>query len=355
MSAKNSPPIDLRSDTVTRPVPEMLNAMAQAPTGDDVFAEDPTMNALEERVADMMGHESALFFPSGTMANQAAIQAHTSPGDEVICGHLSHIYHYEGGGIARNSGASVRLVGLENGTFDANQIEAAINPHDSHYARTSLVAAEDTVNKGGGAVWSLKSLESIRLSCQNNRLPFHLDGARCWNAQVARGVSSDDLSAWRKYGQIFDSMSLCFSKGLGCPVGSVLVGPRDFIREAHRSRKVLGGGMRQVGILAAACLYALDHHIDRMASDHVFAHRLGQAAESLPWVERVNPVATNIVIFHLQNGIPATTFQEDLANAGILCFPFGPHAIRMVTHLDIHAQEIDTVCEAIESWKPVGH
>ncbi len=345
--------IDLRSDTVTRPTAAMIAAMSAAPTGDDVFAEDPTMNALQERVADMFGHESALFFPSGTMANQAAIQVHTQPGDEVLCGHLSHIYHYEGGGIARNSGASVRLVGHGNGTFDADQIQAAINPPDAHYARTSLVAAEDTVNKGGGAVWSLDALKDVRAAAKRHHLPFHLDGARCWNAQVARGASAADLPMWRSYGRLFDSMSVCFSKGLGCPVGSVLIGERDFIREAHRSRKVLGGGMRQVGILAAACLHALDHHIDRMASDHEAARRIGAAAAANACIARVDPVESNIVIFHLAEQVPAEVMRQDAENDGIRCFPFGPHAIRMVTHHDITEEHIDKTCAFLRGWKPL--
>lgn len=344
--------IDLRSDTVTRPTAAMRAMMLEAPTGDDVFAEDPTMNALEERVAEMWGHEAGLFFPSGTMANQAAIQVHTRPGDEVICGALSHIYHYEGGGIARNSGASVRLVGESNGTFTADQIQSAINPPDSHYARTGLVSVEDTVNKGGGAVWSLDELEAIRTTCSERGLPLHLDGARVWNAQVARGVASTDLTSWRAYGRRFDSISVCFSKGLGCPVGSMLVGSREFIREAHRSRKVLGGGMRQVGILAAACLHALDHHIDRMADDHQAARALGNAAAQHPDVDRVAPVETNIVIFTLRDGLLAQDFVDDVAKHGLLCFPFGPNAVRLVTHLDVDHEAIHRAVEIIGAWHP---
>lgn len=347
-------PIDLRSDTVTRPTPSMRAAMNEAPTGDDVFAEDPTMNALQERVADMFGHEAALFFPSGTMANQAAIQVHTRPGDEVICGYLSHIYHYEGGGIARNSGASVRLIGGGgNGTFDAHAVRSAVNPPDSHYARTGLVAAEDTVNKGGGAVWSMSAIAEVRATCESLGLPFHLDGARCWNAQVARGCKLEDAAAWQAYGRQFDSLSVCFSKGLGCPVGSVLVGSKSFISEAHRSRKVLGGGMRQVGILAAACDHALDHHIDRMDLDHQAAARIGEAAASNEHVESVDSVQTNIVIFHLAGDLAATTFQKDAEAAGILCFPFGPSAIRMVTHLDIQAEDVTRTCDFLSKWRPV--
>jgi threonine aldolase len=346
-------PVDLRSDTVTRPTPAMRAAMHEAPTGDDVFAEDPTMNALQERVADMFGHEAALFFPSGTMANQAAIQVHTRPGDEVICGHLSHIYHYEGGGMARNSGASVRLIGGGgNGTFSGTAVRSAVNPPDAHYARTALVAAEDTVNKGGGAVWSLQAIADVRAEASALGLPFHLDGARCWNAQVARGCSTADLAAWRAYGQHFDSLSICFSKGLGCPVGSVLIGSRAFIAEAHRSRKVLGGGMRQVGVLAAACLHALDHHVDRMQIDHEAAKRIGETARRNSFVEKVDPVETNIVIFHLVDGLAAENLQKDAEAEGILCFPFGPSAVRMVTHLDIQDIDIARTCDFLSQWRP---
>ena len=249
--------IDLRSDTVTRPTPSMLAAMMAAPTGDDVYGEDPTVNRLQDMLAERFGHEAGIFCASGTMANQMAINVHTRPGDEVICHRLSHVYNYEGGGIARNSGSSVRLVEGPRGAITADVIRAEVNPIDSHYARTSLVCVEDTVNKGGGAVQSVEELEDGSKACREIGLPFHLDGARAWNALRATGED------WTRYGKRFDSISLCLSKGLGTPVGSVLLGPREFIEEAHRSRKVMGGGMRQAGILAAAGLHAIEHHFDR--------------------------------------------------------------------------------------------
>ena len=238
--------IDLRSDTVTRPTEAMLAAMMAAPTGDDVYGEDPTVNRLQDVLAERFGHEAGLFCPSGTMANQMAINVHTQPGDEVVCHRLSHIYNYEGGGIARNSGASVRLVHAPRGAMPAETIRSEVNPADSHFARTALVCVEDTVNKGGGAVQAQMDLEAGSAACRDLGLPFHLDGARAWNALRATGED------WTRYGRRFDSISLCLSKGLGTPVGSVLLGSRAFIEEAHRSRKVMGGGMRQVGILAAA-------------------------------------------------------------------------------------------------------
>ncbi|MED5336424.1 MAG: threonine aldolase family protein, partial [Bacteroidota bacterium] len=248
--------IDLRSDTVTRPTEAMLAAMMAAPTGDDVYGEDPTVNRLQDVLAERFGHEAGLFCPSGTMANQMAINVHTQPGDEVVCHRLSHIYNYEGGGIARNSGASVRLVHAPRGAMPAETIRSEVNPADSHFARTALVCVEDTVNKGGGAVQAQADLEAGSAACRDLGLPFHLDGARAWNALRATGED------WTRYGRRFDSISLCLSKGLGTPVGSVLLGSRAFIEEAHRSRKVMGGGMRQVGILAAAGLHAIEHHFD---------------------------------------------------------------------------------------------
>lgn len=342
--------VDLRSDTVTRPTPEMLQAMASAPTGDDVFGEDPTLARLEARCAEMMGHEAALFCPSGTMTNQVAIQVHTRPGDEVICDRLSHIYNYEGGGIARNSGASVKLLAGDRGRFGVEEALEAINPKDSHYARTSMVAVEDTCNKGGGAVWSVRDLQALSDAVRERGLAFHLDGARAWNAFVARGQWGQP-NALRAYGQMFDSVSLCFSKGLGCPVGSVLVGSRAFIDEAHRARKVMGGGMRQAGVLAAAGLHALDHHVTRMATDHAHARQLGEALAHHPAVSSVEPVETNIVIFTLKS-LPADVAVRDFAQRGIACFAFGPSKVRLVTHLDASPEPIAEACTRIAAWVP---
>lgn len=342
--------VDLRSDTVTRPTPAMMQAMMQAPVGDDVFGEDESINELQQRCAAMLGHEAALFCPSGTMTNQIAIQVHTQPGDEVICDRLSHIYNYEGGGIAKNSGASVRLMDGDRGRFKANDVLSNINPQDSHYARTTLVAVEDTCNKGGGAVWDLDSLAELSAACRSQGLGFHLDGARAWNAWVKRGMWGNS-DAMRRYGQMFDSLSLCFSKGMGCPVGSILVGSEDFIREAHRSRKAFGGGMRQAGLIASACLHAMDHHVSRLAQDHEHASMLEQALNQHPTVASVDPVETNIVIFTLNDSTSEDAVNQ-LAQLGIACFAFGPDKIRLVTHLDMSTEQVQLACERIADWHP---
>lgn len=343
--------IDFRSDTVTRPTADMLAAMGAAAVGDDVFAEDPTAGELERRCARMLGHEAGLFFPSGTMANQAAIQVHVAPGDEVICGDLSHIYHYEGGGIARNAGASVRLLGGNRGRFTAEQAVAAINPPDSHFARTALIALEDTVNKGGGAVWEEDEIERIRAVAEARGLPVHLDGARLWNAQVARGASVGTDADWSGYGRRFDSISVCFSKGLGAPVGSVLVGSTDFIRRAHRVRKVMGGGMRQIGGLAAACLHALDHHLPELHRDHERARRLGEALLAHPDFVGLEPVETNIVIAELRPGVAAAEAARELEERGMRCMAFGPTKIRWVLHRDLNDAHLDRALAVLEAWR----
>ena len=336
--------IDLRSDTVTRPTEAMLKAMMAAPTGDDVYAEDPTVNRLQDVLAERFGHEAGLFCPSGTMANQIAINVHVSPGDEVVCHRLSHVYNYEGGGIARNSGASVRLVDVPRGRMPADVIRAEVNPADSHFARTGLVCVEDTVNKGGGAVQPLDGLAEGSATCREIGLPYHLDGARVWNALRSTGVD------WTTYGRMFDSVSLCLSKGMGTPVGSVLLGSRDFIEEAHRSRKVMGGGMRQVGILAAAGLHALDHHFERLQDDHERAARIGEVLENHPAIQSLEPVETNIVIAQLKGGRPASDLVEAQQKEGILCSAFGPDKVRWVTHLDFGDAELDKVLKALSVW-----
>lgn len=336
--------MDLRSDTVTRPTEAMLRAMITAETGDDVYAEDPTVNRLQATLADRFGHEAGLFCPSGTMANQIAINVHTSPGDEVICHRLSHVYNYEGGGIARNSGASVRLVDAPGGAMPADVIRAEVNPADSHFARTALVCVEDTVNKGGGAVQDLEGLSAGSAACRDLGLPFHLDGARAWNALRATGED------WTRYGRRFDSVSLCLSKGLGTPAGSVLLGSKAFIAEAHRARKVMGGGMRQVGILAAAGLYALDHHFDRLEEDHRRARAIGEVLESHSAVAEVASVDTNIVIATLAGGRPASELIEASAQAGILCSAFGPDKVRWVTHLDFGDGDLERVLDFLRRW-----
>jgi threonine aldolase len=322
--------IDFRSDTVTRPTPEMLKAMFAAEVGDDVFGDDPTVNALESKVAEMFGMEAALFCASGTMANQIAIKAHTQPGDEVICHKLSHVYYYEGGGIAMNSGASVCLLDGDKGMITAADVAAHINPpNDPHRPLTRLVSVENTMNKGGGSKYDFNELKAIGKVCKDNGLRFHLDGARLFNALVETDVTTAD------YGQLFDSISICISKGLGAPVGSVLIGNKELIKKSRRIRKVYGGGMRQAGYLAAACIYALDHHIDRLREDHQKAWELEKILNSLPYVESVTPVETNLVFFSLKPDMPVSVFLNKLRECSIYALALAPQQVRFVTHLDI--------------------
>ncbi|MCH2197812.1 MAG: aminotransferase class I/II-fold pyridoxal phosphate-dependent enzyme [Flavobacteriales bacterium] len=334
---------DLRSDTVTKPDKAMINAMASAEVGDDVFAEDPTVNELQERLADMFSQEAGLFCPSGTMTNQIAINVHTRPGDEVICDRLSHIYNYEGGGIARNSGASVRLVNGDRGRFTVDQIKGEVNPSDSHYARTSLISIEDTCNKGGGAIYDVEEIKKLSTFAKVQGLAFHLDGARVFNALAENNtlVSS--------YGKHFDSISVCLSKGLGTPGGSVLLGSKSFIQEAHRTRKALGGGMRQVGILAAAGLHALEHHAPLLREDHDKARKTASILEEQSWVKSVMPVHTNIVIFDLIEEGSAEQRCHLLEQKGIRSMPFGPSKIRFVYHRDITPQDMVGIEAALRS------
>lgn len=322
--------IDFRSDTVTKPTKEMLEAMMQAKVGDDVFSEDETVNKLEETAASMFGMEAGLFCASGTMTNQIAIKVHTKPGDEVICDELSHVYQYEGGGIALNSGSSVQLLHGNRGRVTAQQVAEGINnPDDIHKAISSLVVLENTSNRGGGSCYELSDIQSIKQICLENKLTLHLDGARLFNALVAKQQTA------KEYGQIFDSISICLSKGLGAPVGSVLLGTKEMIKKARRVRKVFGGGMRQAGFIAAGGLYALENHVDRLATDHLHAKRIEQVLLSHPKVETVLPVETNIIIFTMKEGISAAQFVEQLREKGILCFTMGKNQIRFVTHLDI--------------------
>jgi threonine aldolase len=312
----------------------MLEAMMKAEVGDDVFREDPTINLLEEKLASMFSQEAGLFCPSGTMANQIALQVHTRPGDEVICSELAHIYLYEGGGMAKNSGLSARLLKGDKGRITASDVEANINPTDSHYPRTKLVALEDTSNKGGGSCYAFDEVMKIKGLCLKKSLGFHLDGARIFNALTVRNQSPSE------YGRLFDSISICLSKGLGSPVGSVLLGNRDFIKEAHRSRKVFGGGMRQAGILAAAGIYALEHNVALLSEDHKKAKRLKAALELNDLVLEIIDPETNIVIFQLKPGTHSADFCKLLKDRGILALPFGPDKVRMVTHLDIKEEDI---------------
>lgn len=320
--------VELRSDTFTLPTPEMREAMFAAQLGDDVFGEDPSVNALEQKAAAMFGMEAALFCVSGTQTNQIALSVHLSKGQEVICDELSHIYLYEGGGIMANAGASVKLLKGDLGRLTRNQIEAAISPDDIHACESRLVSLENTVNKGGGSVYSSEALQEISEFCRQVNIPLHLDGARIFNAMAVTGQTPKQFGAW------FDSISVCLSKGLGAPVGSLLLGSSAFIKQARRVRKRLGGGWRQAGFLAAAGIYALDHHVNRLKEDHARAKEIAHICARLPWVDSILPVTTNIVILQLKNGIRSIDQVAKLKSQGIYCAPFGPQYIRFVTHLN---------------------
>ena len=332
--------IDYRSDTVTQPSPAMLEAMMKAKTGDDVFGEDPSINQLERMTADMFGMEAAIFCPSGTMTNQIAIKCHTQPGDEVICDESSHVYQYEGGGIAFNSGASVKLLYGDRGRITANQVLAAINPDDPHRAKTSLVSIENTSNRGGGSCYDLAEIKKIQALCKEKNLALHLDGARLWNAIVAKKETA------KQYGDAFDSISVCLSKSLGCPVGSLLVGKKDLVKKARRIRKVFGGGMRQAGFIAAAGIYALENNISRLEEDHIHAKQIADAIATKEFVQLVLPVETNIIIFELKDGMTAPDLVATLKNSSILGYAISPNRVRLVTHLDISAAMVQKTIEA---------
>lgn len=334
--------IDLRSDTVTKPSAAMLDRMFKAEVGDNVIDNDPTVRALEEKIADMFGIEDALFCPSGTMTNQIALNVHTVPGNEVICHKHAHIYNYEGGGAAFNSGLQIRTTGDDLGRLTADDIEPLINGYDNvHSAPTGLIAIENTSNRGGGTCISLDELKRIGNVASAYGLPYHLDGARLFNALVHSGDSP------KAYGQIFDSISICLSKGLGSPVGSLLLGNSDFIKASNRIRKRFGGGMRQAGYLAAAGLYALDHNIERLSEDHKKAKKLEVALNDHPAVKAVKPVETNIVIFELKENHNAQKWITDLENNGVKISAMNASLLRMVTHLDITEVDIEHVIQAI--------
>ncbi len=321
--------VDFRSDTVTKPTPGMLEAMMKAQVGDDVFGEDPSINKLESIAAGMFGMESAIFCPSGTMTNQIAIKCHTQPGDEIICDETSHVYQYEGGGIAFNSSASVKLLTGDRGRINAEQVVEAIQPDDVHRPHTSLVSLENTSNRGGGSCYSMLELKKIQAVCKQNNLAFHLDGARLWNAMVAQKETA------KVYGDTFDSISICLSKSLGCPVGSLLLGEKDFIKKARRIRKVFGGGMRQAGFIAAAGIYALENNIERLEVDHINAKKIAEAISSSPLVKTVLPVETNIIIFELKDDSTAPKMVQKLKEYNILAYAISHNRIRLVLHLDI--------------------
>jgi threonine aldolase len=334
--------IDLRSDTVTNPTRGMMEAMQNAKLGDDVYAEDPTVNALQVRLAKMFGKDKALFFPTGTMANQAAIKLHTQPGEQVICDKYAHIYNYEGGGASFNSGVSCKLVDGQRGMMTAQQVMEAINPPDFYHSPlTTLVALENTTNKGGGACWDFQEIKKIKSVCETHNLGLHLDGARLWNALEATNEPPE------QYGAVFETISVCLSKGLGCPIGSVLIGNEEIMEKALRVRKMLGGGMRQVGVLAAAGLYALDHHRARLADDHIKAKAIGETLQKLDYVAEVQHIETNIVIFELASHIDSDSFIKNLKSKNILISNMGGGKLRMVTHLDytddMHEKLLETL------------
>jgi threonine aldolase len=325
--------VDLRSDTVTKPTPGMLEAMWSAKVGDDVFGEDESIIALEQKAAAMFGMEAGLFCPSGTMTNQIAIKCFTQPLDELIADQTAHVYRYEGGGIAFNSGVSTRLLNGYRGIITAEMIEPEINAENIHYPHTSLVVLENTVNKGGGSCYTLNDIKPIAQLCQAKDLKLHLDGARIFNALVHTGDNAVN------YGTYFDGISVCLSKGLGAPVGSVLLADKATIKYARRIRKVLGGGMRQAGFLAAAAIYALEHHVERLKIDHAHARILSDELSKRNWVSNVMPVETNIVLFDTVE--PAVAVLAKLAEKGIKASDTDKHRIRFVTHLDVHADQVE--------------
>lgn len=336
--------IDLRSDTVTRPTQAMLHAMMAAPVGDDVIDIDPTVVALQERTADMLGKEAAIFMPSGTMTNQIALRVHCSPGDEFLCEADCHIYNYEQGAFAQLSGLVARTIPGRCGVFDVDQLEGMVRPDNEHMVRTRLICLENTSNRGGGSIFPQNQIDAIGAWAKQHSLLMHLDGARLFNAAVATGLSLKRLAA------PFDSVSVCFSKGLGAPVGSCLAGTRAFVAKARRARKLFGGGMRQAGIMAAGALYALDHHIDRLAEDHANAKRLAETIRTLPGLSLLGEdVQTNIIIFRIDRGWgTAADFAAKLLASGVQVFAFGPQSIRMVTHLDVNRPQIEAACRALE-------
>jgi threonine aldolase len=338
-----APAIDLRSDTVTRPTPEMRAVMAAAEVGDDVFDDDPTVHRLQDKLADLLGMEAALFVPSGTMANQICIRVHTQPGDELICEVTSHIYVWEAGAPAALSGVTTRTVAGDRGVVDVENLRGLIRPDNEHYVRTRLIALENTHNRGGGRVYPLDTIESISSWAHGNGLALHLDGARLWNAHVATGIP---LTKWCKP---FDSVSVCFSKGLGAPIGSALAGSKQFVARARRIRKMYGGQMRQVGIIAAAAIHALDHHVERLADDHRNAQVLAAAIRDTPGL-RLDPnvVDTNLVWFDVDPALaPAPTIAERLRERGVLVHIAGPRTLRVVTHLDVSSSQTASAAEQI--------
>ena len=337
--------VDLRSDTVTRPSKGMLDAILSAQVGDDVFGEDPSVNMLEERTAKLFGKEAGVYCPSGTMTNQVAIKAHTQPGDELICDIAAHIYINEAGGIAFNSGVQVKLLPGDQGRISAQQVSESINPPFDWLPRTALVCLENTVNRAGGSYYSLNSIKEISEVTKKNNLKLHLDGARIFNALAETGDSPAETA---KY---FDSVSICFSKGLGCPVGSVLVGDKDFIKKARRVRKVFGGGMRQAGVLASAGIYALDNNIKRLKEDHIRAQKISEVLKTASYVGTLLPVTTNIIIFTVKEPMTSQEFVAKLAEKGVKGIAFGKKMVRFVTHLDFDDKQLEITLKALRELR----
>jgi threonine aldolase len=336
--------VDLRSDTVTRPTAGMREAMATAEVGDDVFDDDPSVHRLQERLAEMLGKEAALYVPSGTMSNQIAVRIHCRPGDELICERGCHIYRYEQGGFAQLSGVVAQTIDGTDGLLELDQLEGLIRQNDIHEVYTRLVTLENTHNYGGGRVLPMENVAAICQWAHDNDLRTHLDGARLFNAVVASGIAADE---WSKH---FDTVSICFSKGLGAPVGSALAGTKEAIREARRHRKLFGGGMRQAGVIAAAALYALDHHVERLADDHRNARRIGEAVEKIDGLTLRRQVDTNIVFFDVDPALgTANEVCDWLNHAGVWMIALAPQRIRAVTHLGVTDQDIDRAIEALEN------
>ena len=321
----------------------MLEMMMKARVGDDVFNEDPSINELESLTAGMFGMEAAIFCPSGTMTNQIAIKCHTQPGDEVICDESAHVYQYEGGGIAFNSGASVKLLHGDRGRITAQQVKESINPDDPHRAHTSLVCLENTSNRGGGSCYDFSEIKNIKQVCDEKKMAFHLDGARIWNALIEKNETP------KQYGELFDSISVCLSKSLGCPAGSLLLGKRDLIKKARRIRKVFGGGMRQAGFLAAAGIYALQNNIERLSEDHKHAKQIADVIVKKNFVKMILPVETNIIIFELNDSVSAPALVARLKEYDILGYAIAPSRVRLVVHLDITKEMVHTTIEKISS------
>lgn len=335
--------IDLRSDTVTKPTPAMLDAMFHAKVGDDVFNEDPTVIALEEKTAKLFGHEAGLFCPSGTMTNQVAIKVNTQPGDEVLCDVSAHIYNFEGGGISFNSGVQAKLIPGERGRMSAKQVEESINPTFDWLTRTRLVSIENTANRAGGSYYSLPLMREISAVCKKHGLRYHLDGARIFNAIVEAGYSPSEV------GPLFDSVSVCLSKGLGAPAGSVLLGSKEFVRQSRRIRKIFGGGMRQAGFIAAAGIYALDNHVNRLKDDHARAKVIAETLSKASYVDNILPVDTNIIIFNLNDKLTPEQFVKKLAEKNIKATGFGKQAIRFVTHLDFTDEMLEETVKVLRT------